>query len=67
MEEARAQMVEQCRFGTCSPGTHIPAKEMSRSQTVLSVLMARAEEDGGSTWGMEEGKGALRGDNSVKT
>lgn len=61
MEEARAQMVEQGRFGTCPPGTHIPAKEMSRSQTMMSALMARAEEDGGSTWDVEEGKGGSQG------
>lgn len=60
MEEARAQMVEQGRFGTYPSGTHIPAKEMSRGQTVMSALMARAEEDGDSAWDMEEGKGDSR-------
>lgn len=61
MEEARAQKVEQGRFGTCPPGTHIPAKEMSRSQTMMSALVARAEEDGGSTWDVKEGKGGSWG------
>lgn len=43
------------------------AKEMSRSQTVMNAMTAKTEEDGASAWDVEEGQGALRGDNSEET
>ena len=43
------------------------AKEMSGSQTVMNAMTAKTEEDGASAWDVEEGQGALRGDNSEET